>query len=96
MTLFPKKYYIIFTKPAATGALKNKPKASAITVVYRKKDKDGKMKFYLDHSLSSRHLVTWFTAKWWMFLIQVFGRSNRKLFAYKFPNGTVYLRKANV
>lgn len=97
MKIFKRKYYLIYTKRVSTAyhnGMKGKSNF-AVTVLYRKKNKEGKTKFYIDYDIKDKHLVTWWQAKWWMFLIRVFGKSNKKLFAYKLPNGTVFMKKAD-
>lgn len=94
---FSKKYYLIFTKKVSTSyANGQRGKTNyAVTALYRKKDKQGHLKFFIDHDVRKEHLVSWFTAKWWMLLIQLYGRNSKKLFAYALPNGTVYMKKAD-
>lgn len=94
MTLFKKQYYLIFVKTVPLGH--SAQKINVATALYRKKDKDGRQKFFIDHDVRQRHLVNWFMAKWWMLLIETYGRKNKKLFAYKLPNGRVYMKKVKV
>jgi hypothetical protein len=96
MTIFKKQYYLVFAKPITKGAIVNRTNGYAVTCVYRKRDKNGKKKFFIDHRLRSNHLLTWWQAKWWMFLIKIYGRNSRTLFAYKFPQGEVFIKKAVV
>lgn len=96
--LFPKRYYLVFTKKVST-AYSNGTRGKTnyvVTALYRKKNKDGKMKFYIDHDLHNEHLLTWWTAKWWMFLVSLYGRKSKRLFAYKLPHGTVFMKKAEL
>lgn len=90
---FKRRWYLIYTKPAAIGAIRNSSKAHAVCVLYRRRRSDVKgKKFFIDHSLNSNHLVSWFKAQWWLFLIRIYGKNNGKLFAYKKPVGRVYLK----
>lgn len=96
--LFPKRYYLTFVKAVSTSYSNGVTgkKNLVVTVLYRKKNKEGKRKFFINHNLHSDYLVSWWVVKWWMLLIRVYGRKSKRLFAYKLPNGTVYLKKVEV
>lgn len=93
---FPKTYYLAWTRPTISGPLRNPKTTYSVTALYRKKNKQGKTRFYIDHNLSSRCLMHYWEAKWWMLVIQVAGSKRNKLFAYESPNGHVFLKKVKV
>lgn len=94
--LFPKRYYLVFIKKTITGPAHNAKNGSAVTALYRKKDKNGKMKFFIDYQLRSTYLVSYWKAKYYMMLIRIYGKKNTRLFAYALLNGTVDIKKVEI
>lgn len=91
MRFFRKRYYMVFVKPAGTGLMSN---TLAILIMYRCKQKQtGKKKFHLAHQLHKDYLMWKWQALFWWWMIRIRGRSNKNLFAYKFPKGRVFIRK---
>jgi len=94
--MFKKQYFLVLDKNTSYKNGIHTKNAFISCFIYRKKDKKGVKKFFLDYQISKSLLLSWFQAKYFMFLFSIFGRKNKNLFAYKFPNGTIYMRKCKI